>query len=132
MPRRTRHAKTRTSRSARAMPAFGLLAAAAGIALYLLLAQYIKGYHPYVVWLAAWSIVGFAFYGIDKASARGGGWRVPEVVLHALAFVGGVAGCWLGMFFFRHKTQHVEFKLALIVATIVHGALALSVLGPGV
>lgn len=131
MPRRTRHSKARTSRSTRAVPSFGIFAAVAGIVLYLLFSRNIEGYHPYVVWLAAWSIVGFVFYGLDKANARGGNWRVPEVVLHALAFVGGVAGCWLGMLIFRHKTQHTEFKLALIVATIVHGALALTLLGPG-
>ena len=111
------------------MPSYGLLAAGVGILLYLLLTQVVTGYHPYLLWLAAWSIAGLTFYGLDKSNAQRGRWRVPEVVLHGLAFVGGVAGCWLGMLFFRHKTQSVEFKLALIVATIIHGALLMAVLG---
>lgn len=111
------------------MPRYGLAAVGVGVITYLLLARLFVGHHPYALWLAAWSVAGFAFYGIDKSSAQRGRWRVPEAVLHALAFVGGVAGCWLGMLVFRHKTQSTEFKLALIGATMIHGALALSLLG---
>jgi len=129
MARRTRRTTSRPSRSRGAMPKYGALAAGTGVVFFYLLTQIVTGYHPYLLWLAAWSLTGFAFYGIDKSNARRGGWRVPEAVLHALAFIGGVAGCWLGMLVFRHKTQSTEFKLALIGATIVHGALLLAVLG---
>jgi len=111
------------------MPSYGLLAAGSGLILYLTMTRVISGYHPYLLWLAAWSVTGLAFYGLDKSSAQRGRWRVPEVVLHALAFVGGVAGCWLGMLVFRHKIQSVEFRLALIGATFIHGALLMAVLG---
>lgn len=128
MPRRTRRPATRSTRSRQDMPSYSLLAAGAGVAFYLALARLTAGHHPYVLWLAAWSLAGFVFYGIDKSSAQRGRWRVPELVLHALAFVGGVAGCWAGMLLFRHKTQSTEFKLALIGASMLHGALLMSVL----
>ena len=83
---------------------------------------------PIYLWLAAWSFVGFGFYGWDKSQAQRGAWRVPENVLHALALVGGVLGCWAGMFLFRHKTQKSEFKLVLIVATLIWGSVLLNAL----
>lgn len=129
MPPRTRRSTPRSARSRQAMPRYGLAAVGVGGITYLLLTRVVVGHHPYALWLAAWSVAGFAFYGIDKSNAQRGRWRVPEAVLHALAFVGGVAGCWLGMLVFRHKTQSTEFKLALIVATMIHGALVLSLPG---
>ena len=106
---------------------FGAAAAALGIALFLLLSERTH-WRPYLSWLAAWSMTAMVFYGWDKAQAQRGGWRVPELILHALALIGGVAGCWAGMLFFRHKTKKVEFRLLLVFATIVHGAIALSLL----
>ncbi len=73
----------------------------------------------YIDWLLGWSVSLFALYGIDKTQAKLGGWRVPEVVLHALALIGGFIGGWLGMFLFRHKTQKPVFKAVLAVATVI-------------
>jgi uncharacterized membrane protein YsdA (DUF1294 family) len=73
----------------------------------------------YVDWLIGWSVALFALYGIDKTQAKLKGWRVPEVVLHALALIGGFAGGWLGMFTFRHKTQKPVFKVVLALATLI-------------
>jgi uncharacterized membrane protein YsdA (DUF1294 family) len=109
------------------MPSFGPIAAAAGIVLWYALAEGAK-VQAYLAWLAAWGAVTFAFYGWDKSQSGRGGWRVPEMILHGLSLIGGVGGGWLGMFLFRHKTRHTEFLLVLIVATIIHGVIASSVL----
>ena len=125
MSRRSKRSGGRSrprSRSGSSMSTFVLVAAVIAIVLYYLISQQVR-WHPYQTWLVAWSITAFAFYGWDKMQAQGGGWRVPEIVLHGLALVGGVAGCWAGMLFFRHKTLHSDFVLVLIVATILHGAL---------
>ena len=74
---------------------------------------------PYVAWLAAWSVVTFTAYAIDKAQARRGGWRIPEVVLHGLAIAGGAIGGWLGLLALRHKTRHPVFPLVLAIALTV-------------
>ncbi len=81
-------------------------------------------WQPYYLWLAAWSAATFALYGFDKRQAPRHGLRVPELVLHGLALVGGFIGGWAGMFAFRHKIRRTEFWLVLVVSTILHLGLA--------
>jgi uncharacterized membrane protein YsdA (DUF1294 family) len=59
----------------------------------------------YFIWLATASGITFLLYGFDKARSKNGGWRVPEVVLHGLALLGGFPGGWAGRSVFRHKTK---------------------------
>jgi len=77
----------------------------------------------YWPWIIAATIVTFVFYGVDKKQAQANGNRIPEIVLHGMALIGGVFGGWLGRGFFRHKTQHNSFLIVLILATILHGFL---------
>ena len=91
----------------------GLAAAALGTFAVLALVLSVS---LYVAWLAAWSVVTFAAYAIDKAQARRGGWRIPEMALHALAIAGGAIGGWVGLLVLRHKTRHPIFPLILAVA----------------
>lgn len=76
----------------------------------------------YLGWLVLSGIVTFALYGMDKAKAKSGAWRIPESTLHLLALAGGVAGGWLGRAVFRHKTQKTIFLVVLLAATALHGA----------
>ena len=85
----------------------------------------VAGLHPYVAWIVGWSIATFVFYGLDKSRAQNGGGRIPELVLHGMALVGGFLGGWLGRAFFRHKTLHGAFLLVLIVSTVLHAGIAL-------
>ncbi len=66
-------------------------------------------------WLGAWlvgvNVVAFGYYGFDKARARSAGRRVPELVLHGLAFAGGSIGAYAGMQTFRHKTIKGSFRI---------------------
>jgi uncharacterized membrane protein YsdA (DUF1294 family) len=102
---------------------------AAGIVLFAILWLWL-GWPPLVGWMAGWSIPAFAAYGIDKAQARRGGWRVPEWLLHALALGGGVIGAWAGRLVFRHKTQRPGFLVVLVAASVLWGGLAVwSVVG---
>lgn len=91
----------------------------AGVAAFVLL--WWLGLSPLVAWIVAWSLPAFAVYGIDKRQAQAAGWRVPEVVLHGLALVGGVPGAWLGRVVFRHKTQKPAFLVVLVVASLLWG-----------
>lgn len=83
------------------------------------------GLPPLVAWIAGWTLPAFTMYGIDKRQAQGGGWRVPEAVLHGLALVGGVPGAWAGRAIFHHKTQKPAFTLVLLVAAGLWGAVAI-------
>ena len=104
---------------------FGILGATLGVVPFLLI--YLStGWHPYLVWLGAWSISGFLLYGIDKTLSKANALRVPELILNLLALVGGFAGCWAGMLAFHHKSnrsRHPVMWLVLIAGTIGHAAL---------
>jgi len=50
----------------------------------------------YWIWLVALSVITFLLYGYDKGQAKLGGLRVPEIVLHVLALLGGFPGGWVG------------------------------------
>ena len=104
---------------------FGLLSAlSAGVLFALLYAT--TGWHPYLIWLVAWTPVGFLIYGLDKTLAKVGRVRVPELILHLVALAGGVLGAWLGRAVFRHKSnvrRHPAFLVVLVGATLLHGAL---------
>lgn len=80
-------------------------------------------WYIYGIWLAVISIVTFIFYGFDKARAKSGGWRVPEVTLHWLSLIGGFPGGWAGRSVFRHKTRKGVFLFVLIISTALHAGL---------
>lgn len=69
-----------------------------------------------IFYLLAINIIAFAAYGIDKWKAKHGKWRISEMSLILLAFLGGALGALLGMRMFRHKTQHWKFKILVPLA----------------
>ena len=95
----------------------------AGIAAFVLL--WWLSLSPLLAWMAGWALPTFAMYGIDKRAALRDGWRVPEMVLHGLALIGGVLGAWAGRAMFHHKTRKTSFTSVLIAASVLWGAVAL-------
>ena len=87
----------------------------------------------YAAWIAAWSLITFVVYGLDKRAAKQGkdgrgkskARRVPEKTLHLLALLGGFGGGWLGRHLFRHKSAKPVFALVLGLATALHLSAAL-------
>ena len=64
------------------------------------------------------NVIAFTLYGIDKRRAKKNLWRIRErTLLLATGLFGGV-GAWLGMKVFRHKTQHMVFKVFVPVMAI--------------
>ena len=61
-----------------------------------------------------------AFLGMwwDKRKAAKQDWRVSEVTLFILGFIGGAIGIIMGMSRFRHKTQKRSFQAITIVGLI--------------
>ena len=79
----------------------------------------------YLLWyLAAVNLVTFTVYGVDKAKARRGAWRVPEKTLFLLPLLGGSVGALLGMLVFRHKTKHWFFVWGIPLILLAQIALA--------
>ncbi|WP_374284854.1 DUF1294 domain-containing protein [Novosphingobium sp.] len=67
--------------------------------------------------LCAINFAAFAAFGIDKARAENGGWRIRESTLLWLAFLGGSPGAWAGRGVFRHKTRKQPFNGWLLGVT---------------
>ena len=83
------------------------------------------GWTVLLVWLAVINLVTFAVYGIDKAKAKRGAWRVPEKTLFLLPLLGGSLGALLGMKVFRHKTKHWYFVWGIPLILVAQIALAI-------
>ena len=66
-----------------------------------------------LLWLAAVNLLGLVLMGADKSRAKQGKWRIPEKTFFFLAILGGSAGCWAGMYLFRHKTRHWYFVVGM-------------------
>ena len=74
-------------------------------------------------WLASINGVTFIAYRFDKwkaPRAKSGKERVPELVLHLLALVGGSLGAFLGMIVPpRHKTRDRRFQVYFWLIVLV-------------
>jgi uncharacterized membrane protein YsdA (DUF1294 family) len=60
------------------------------------------------------NIVTIIAYGVDKNAAKKGAWRVPEMQLHLLEFLGGSPGAFVAQKIFRHKTKKKSFQLSFL------------------
>ncbi len=112
-------------RPARFHAAIGLgVALVITVAIVLLLPWAFNAYLALAVWLAVINLVTFAYYGYDKYQAKRGGRRVPEVVLHVFAIVGGSLGAFAAMGMFRHKTIKGSFRIVYWFIVVVQVAAA--------
>ncbi len=78
---------------------------------------------PVLIVLMVMNLAAFALMGIDKAKAKAGAWRIPEKTLFLVTALFGGLGGTLGMYFFRHKTQHWYFKYGFPALLVVQVAL---------
>jgi uncharacterized membrane protein YsdA (DUF1294 family) len=77
----------------------------------------------YLIWLGAAGVITFILYGVDKARAKKGAWRIPEITLHLMALAGGFLGGWVGRPVFHHKTKKGIFTFVLILSTLIHAGI---------
>jgi len=49
----------------------------------------------------------------DKRNAKNHKWRVSEATLITISLLGGSIGILMGMYIFRHKTNHLKFTLGI-------------------
>ena len=80
-------------------------------------------HHWPLLWWAAASLVALCLYGVDKHRARHGQWRIPEMVLHLAALLGGWSGALLGQQLWRHKTRKRPFQVAFWTIGLVQACL---------
>lgn len=82
------------------------------------------GLPPAYAYLAGVNVVTLLAYGYDKRRAIAGKGRVPEVVLHLAALLGGTPGALLAQGLFRHKTRKTSFRLVFAAIILLQLALA--------
>lgn len=78
--------------------------------------------------LIAVNFFAFAAFGIDKARAERGAWRISEGTLLRLAFFGGTPGAYAGRALFRHKTRKQPFCAnlrSIVVLQVFAGVMVL-------
>ncbi len=65
---------------------------------------------PVLSYLLAVNVTIFLLYAYDKKVAGASLWRVPEKLLHILAFMGGSPAAIAAQKLFRHKTLKKSFQ----------------------
>lgn len=72
-----------------------------------------------VSYVAAVNIAAYFLMRVDKQRAKQKEWRIEESLLLTLCFIGGFMGMHLAMEHYRHKTQHWQFRLAVILSAVI-------------
>lgn len=70
------------------------------------------------------SALAFAAYGIDKAAAIRGAWRIPEAYLHLLGLAGGWPGALIAQRVLRHKSRKVSFQIVFWLVAALNSVAA--------
>lgn len=68
------------------------------------------------------SMVALVLYGIDKAAAKKGRWRIPESTLLVTGLVGGWPGALIAQGTFRHKSAKRAFLVKFWLTVVVNCA----------
>ena len=87
---------------------------------------------PILIGYFSVSAITLVFYAKDKASARVGCQRTPEITLHLLAVAGGWPGAMLAQQWLRHKTIKRPFRQIFRMSVFLNITLVIVVLLYGV
>ena len=69
----------------------------------------------FINYLIIINIVGFVICCMDKLLAIKHMYRVPEIILFCISFIGGCFGFYMGMNVFHHKTKKNKFKIIYFI-----------------
>ena len=75
--------------------------------------------HAFAALLIAINFIAFAAFGLDKAKAERGQYRIAESTLLLFAFLGGTLGAYAGRSVFRHKTRKQPFNSELFGVAVI-------------
>ncbi|WP_017473366.1 DUF1294 domain-containing protein [Amphibacillus jilinensis] len=65
------------------------------------------------------NIIGLIIMKIDKKRAKQNKWRIPEQRIWLISLLGGSLGTIFGMNYYRHKTNHIQFRIGLPLIFVV-------------
>ncbi|WMM25007.1 DUF1294 domain-containing protein [Tissierella sp. MB52-C2] len=66
------------------------------------------------------NILSFIIFGIDKSKAQKKQWRIPELYLLIISFLGGSIGSLMAMVLFKHKLSKKKFYIGIPLLIIVN------------
>lgn len=72
-----------------------------------------------LVYLLSVNIVAFMMYYVDKMKAIHHQYRISEMTLLFIAFIGGSFGAMIAMHVFHHKTQKFKFRFLIPLLCIL-------------
>ncbi len=73
----------------------------------------------FITYLTVINIIAFGLFGLDKHRARHQLFRISEKNLFMTVLAGGSAGSLVGMYFWHHKTKHVQFTVGIPAIMLV-------------
>lgn len=79
-------------------------------------------WHPLIGYAGGVNAATLLLYGYDKAIAGGTKTRVPERVLHIVAFAGGTPAAFVAQALFRHKTSKAPFQRTFWILLVLQAA----------
>ena len=98
------------------------------IALLFFLFRFRIHLQPVWAYVATINVVGFMMYGLDKFLAKQSWLRVPESLLHILAFAGATPAAIVAQQLFWHKTTKRSFQVMFwLIALLQVGLLYVAV-----
>ncbi|QQE77607.1 DUF1294 domain-containing protein [Alicyclobacillus sp. SO9] len=65
------------------------------------------------------NIIGMYVMYDDKQRAKRRAYRISEKTLWIISIIGGAVGATIGMHRFRHKTQHLAFRIGFPLLSII-------------
>lgn len=68
------------------------------------------------------NLITFIAYGADKYAAKRGQWRIPEVQLHTLEFLGGWIGGFIAQKIFHHKNRKKSYQIMFWLMLVLQSA----------
>lgn len=80
----------------------------------------------YLITVLAVSLIAFLLFATDKASARRGGDRIPELVLLTVSALGGGLGALLGQVLLHHKSnarRKLHFAVTVTLSALLQTVL---------
>jgi uncharacterized membrane protein YsdA (DUF1294 family) len=80
------------------------------------------GLAPAYAYLISINAMALLLYGHDKRQAIVDRMRVPEIVLHVAALLGGSPGAFLAQRLFRHKTRKLRFQAVFVAIVLLQAA----------
>ena len=77
------------------------------------------GHRAIILYFIIINLIGVGIMAIDKYKAEKDKWRVSEMTLFIITFLGGGIGTTFGMYKFHHKTQKWYFKYGFPIIVIL-------------